>query len=429
MQVNIENNTNRKYYRIELPARVKIKDKFYEVKDWSLGGFMIDSEEDVCRNDWEGTVKLLLPFDGVEVAVVSHAKVAWVSEGRAGFTFENLSSRGKNILKTYLKSSIEGNLGEIDGVLSYVDSQEIPLPTEKPMTESEESNFKSNFYKRSLRYGIIALSFLTIVAIIFLFSITKSTSLRAIVSADKVNVDAPFEGKITRINFKDGDMVKKGDILANLDDREILLSIETQRHRIEVVKKELLEAKSWLKLVSQGRNMYSKYGIYADMDVFKAQVAVKNERIKEENSKLNELLETLEKTNLRSPCDGKLYVAKQTSGSSVHQGDELFIIQPSTNESTYVLARFSFESSKGISVGSRADIYVPSMGKKFKGTVEAMGHQALGGTQSTSPDLEISYGETPVRILLDDNSLQSYNGAAAIVDIHIPVKAKLGHIL
>lgn len=49
MQVKM--NTNRKYYRIELPAKASINNTTYTVKDWSLGGFMIVDVPDVFR-EW-----------------------------------------------------------------------------------------------------------------------------------------------------------------------------------------------------------------------------------------------------------------------------------------------------------------------------------------------------------------------------------------
>ena len=38
--MQIEKNAARKHYRIELPARISIGDKVYNVQDWSLGGFL-----------------------------------------------------------------------------------------------------------------------------------------------------------------------------------------------------------------------------------------------------------------------------------------------------------------------------------------------------------------------------------------------------
>lgn len=428
MKVNMEKNTIRKYHRIELPAKVRINEKWYNVKDWSLGGFMVMDVTDVFEKEINYDVKLLLPFDSVEIIVDVTAKVAWSRNDRAGFSFVNLSSKAKNILKTYLKDSIEGNLGEIDGVLAYVDSQEIPLPIETPMTSDEEIDFQRSFYKRSIRYIIIALSVVAIALVIVFSTMTRATSLRAVVSSAKVNVDAPFDGMVTNIYVKSGDSVKKNQILAILDNSDIKRSVETQRYAVSASEKELHEAKSLLRMAKNGKYVYSKYSVSANLLILNSEVGVKAENLNEEKSKLRELLSELDKANLRSPCDGFVYVCKPSIGSSVRKYDQFFILQPNENANMYILARFTFDAAKGISPGSTADVFIPSLGKRVKGTVRSMGTQALGGAEG-SLDLEISTQEVPVAIVLNDNSLNLKSGISAIVDVRTPIKARLKRIL
>ena len=139
--MQIEKNAARKHYRIELPARISIGDKVYNVQDWSLGGFLVTCSPDEFIKDWQGDVKLILPFEGVDVSCDLKAKVAWIKEGKAGFTFLEVNPRVRNILKSYVEASIEGRLGEAEGIIARLDGVEIPLEVDKPFTESEVKEF------------------------------------------------------------------------------------------------------------------------------------------------------------------------------------------------------------------------------------------------------------------------------------------------
>ncbi|GAB4541824.1 MAG: hypothetical protein Fur0020_11290 [Thermodesulfovibrionia bacterium] len=86
------------------------------------------------------------------------------------------------------------------------------------------------------------------------------TSTGIIKSEIEVNVTAQREGKITMLNYDEGDMVKKGDVIAVLDTSEVLanirrieaelrqaevnlLNIETEYKRKEALYKEQLVSK------------------------------------------------------------------------------------------------------------------------------------------------------------------------------------------
>ncbi len=431
MQVNIEKNTNRKYYRIELPAQVNIENKTYSVKDWSLGGFMLENVQGVFEKDWEGTTSLMLPFDKVVISVEVTARAVWVRGDRAGFSFIDISTRVKNILKSYLKANIEGNLGEIDGILAYVDAPEIPLPTEHPLTPQEEKAFRRGFYSKSALYWMLGLLVLAILIISLLYSSTNSTSLRAIVAMPKVTVNSPYTGKLAAVHASSGETVKRGQLLASLDDQEIMRKAEVQQRAIEIAEKELEEAQEWLALAKQGNDTYSQntLSVQPNVAIFETRVAIRTARVEEEQARLRVILGDLEKTRLISPCDGVIYASKQTSGSGVRQGDELFIIQPDSDKTVQILAKFTFEDARGIYPGNTASVYIPSLGKRVSGTVQFIGFQALNGAQSSSSSMEISLNEVPISILLSNNDLPLYNGTAVVVTIRTPIIAKLRYFL
>lgn len=521
MQVQMEKNMARKYHRIELPAQVSLNNKNYHVKDWSLGGFLLtDLQDGEINIDWNGTLKLILPFQGVDVAFDIEAKVAWVRGDKAGFTFTDVSPRVKKILKSYVEASIEGRLGEADGIITRVDGLEVPIDVEKPFSEEEEKIFITTFYSKSALYWILGSICFIIVSIIIFFNMSQAGSVRAIVSAPLVNIDSPFEGLVASLNVKEGDTVQKGQILAGIDDQDLMRSVKRQRYTLTVYEGELNEARVRLaeeekaislyisaasltltglaaeragakanldladkdfkrasallasnainkaaydeklrtlneessrvkaideriklakinnESIGNGKYLSTNGEVRGDVDLLKARIEVMEARVKEEEARLYELLGKLEKTKLISPCDGTVYVIKQTPGTYVREGDGMLTVRPKFGaEGAYpwVLARFTFEDAQSISPGSVAFVSLPSLGLNLKGRVQALGHQALSSAKSFSPDLEITLSEVPVKIVLDNPDERLHIGLAAVVSVQTSfttrLKAKFGRIL
>ena len=284
--MQIEKNAARKHYRIELPARISIGDKVYNVQDWSLGGFLVTCSPDEFIKDWQGDVKLILPFEGVDVSCDLKAKVAWIKEGKAGFTFLEVNPRVRNILKSYVEASIEGRLGEAEGIIARLDGVEIPLEVEKPFTESEEKEFKRAFYWRSTLYWSFGIVLLLFFAIAVFYSMTRSNSLHAIVTAPLVNIDIPFEGKLSKIAVKEGEIVKKGQLLASMEDQGLIRSVEKQRQTLVVAERELDEARVRLGDEEKALSLYRAAAtrtlaeLEAELDASKARLLLASKELK-----------------------------------------------------------------------------------------------------------------------------------------------------
>jgi len=122
-------------------------------------------------------------------------------------------------------------------------------------------------------------------------------------------IAAPFDGYIADANFRAGDLVKKDDVIAHLDDRELLL----ERLRWQAKKRQhLLEYDQ--ALGDQRRS---------EMGVIRA-------RVSQAESQMELIDAQLERSRLRAPFDGILVSGdlSQSIGSVVRKGDMLFELVP-----------------------------------------------------------------------------------------------------
>lgn len=256
MQFKLEKNTSRKYHRIDLPAQLRINDTRYVVADWSIGGAQIVCPPGAFETGWQGLVKLILSFQDVDVAFDIQAKVTWSNGDKAGFSFENMSNKVKKILKTYVEASIEGQLGEAEGIISRIDGLEIPLDVENPFTDTEKEDFQKKFYWRSAVYWGAGLLMLTGIIMVFFYNLTQASSVRAIISVPLVDIDAPLDGLLASVNVVEGQDVKKGQLLYTLDDSDLVRSVDRQKQAVATAEKECLQLRVAIDEEKKAQSLY-----------------------------------------------------------------------------------------------------------------------------------------------------------------------------
>ncbi len=122
-------------------------------------------------------------------------------------------------------------------------------------------------------------------------------------------VTAPIDGYIKQAHFRAGDLVKDGDLLCTLEDKDL---------RLERIK--------WASRKEQRQSEYSK--ALADRD--NAQVRILDAQIKQADIQLALLDEQLARTQLKAPFDGIVVTGdlSQSLGVPIGRGDVLFEVAP-----------------------------------------------------------------------------------------------------
>ena len=161
-----------------------------------------------------------------------------------------------------------------------------------------------------LRLKLVAL----VVAATLIFASLFEADFR--VSADAVlegriqrDIAASIDGYIAHVAFRAGDTVKKGDILASLDDKDLKLE--------------------HLKLSSQRKQSQRAYWeAIAGGD--RVQIRVLNAQIEQIKAKIELIDQQLLRTEIVAPFDGMIIEGdlSQSLGSPVERGDSLFKIAP-----------------------------------------------------------------------------------------------------
>jgi membrane fusion protein (multidrug efflux system) len=234
--------------------------------------------------------------------------------------------------------------------------------------------------RKKILGGVIA--FLVLIAGYFVIEHLMYVSTdNAQVDANTVMLAAKLSGYITQVNVDEGQSVKKGDVLVEIDERDYnnayqqlsnqLVSIEARRKDAERNFRRLQELYS-KGAVSQAQFDTSSAGyaeVKAQYEALSAQVA---------QAQLN-----LENTKVRAPSDGIIARKSAQVGQLASPGVPLLGFVSS--DGRWVIANFKETDLEDIHIGSKASVDVDALGgKSYKGEVIAIS-PATGATFTLLP--------------------------------------------
>jgi RND family efflux transporter MFP subunit len=163
-------------------------------------------------------------------------------------------------------------------------------------------------------------------------------------------VAAPFSGYIKEAPARPGDVVKKGDVLGLLDDRDLKL-----------------ERLKWLTEKQQFAKQYDEALSKHD----RAQIHILRAKIEQAAAQIALLDEQLARCRITSPFDGVIMSGdlSQSLGAPVERGEVLFEVAPL--DAFRVIVEVDERDINAIVVGQESDLILPSMpGEKFPFVVE-----------------------------------------------------------
>lgn len=472
--MNIERNYLRRSYRINLPAKVIIKGNTYNVKDWSFLGFKIKLENSAIKPNETYFVTFELPFVNFNMSFNAKAVCKWLKENEAGFEFEELSDDIKLLMKEYVEAFIEGRLEEENGLLKIANGLEIPISTEIPINEEEEKLLNKKLLKKTL---IILFFIFLAFAIGYIIYLNRHSvySEEAFISGKTFYIKSTAQGKIKKLNISLLQKIHKNDLIAIIIDDNINTKIKTLQNDIiktenylnslkkllvsqqKTIDKEYLQKlqntkiqKNDIKTLIKNKTnllqqLYQEYklGIIHNLEIKQLKNEIENLKyqlklidnptkdyssltqikglILNQQRYLFSLKETLQQLKIQkkyfyiySPVKGKIINIYTKPGEFINENTLIASVEIHTKG--YVIARYTFKDAPKINIGDKAEIYIPSTEKTYKGIVSAIGKNALRSNSIFNESSIYSQTDVPVKIkILDNNNLN--DGIFAQVEI------------
>ncbi len=288
--------------------------------------------------------------------------------------------------------------------------------------------------------------------------VTASGQLKSI--GGTVAVKTPAGGRISSIYFKDGDFVKKGDLLLVYDTRQILeerktlsslINLETEKRKNDLLSIESNKLSLNTQLIVANKQLSTKLEIFKDLEdlvkvgglqriqflqlkdeifaienritdikerIVRAEIQSSNVKVNSRRT-IDQLKNNLSQANFRlsyqnvvAPADGIIFDSQATSEGVLEPGERILSIVP---QGGFYAEVFVTNKDIGyITIGQEADVRVDAFPftryGELNGKISHIGAEALPPTQ-IAPNYRF-----PIRIKLDESQLVSK-------DLIIPLKS------
>ena len=191
----------------------------------------------------------------------------------------------------------------------------------------------------------------------------------------EVTIGSPVETRIDTLEVREGDKVKKGDLLVRLYSR--LEELEVERAAV-VVEKRVFDEKSASnlfkdRLISEDEALEARI----ELDLAKLMLEIAEEQV--------------ELRRLRAPIDGVVVERLHEAGEMVQMSESIFVLLDL--EQVYVQFYVDVENLKNVAIGGKVEVIFPNLGSQ---------NIRVGTIDYIDPRVNAASGLSRVRLLLQN---------------------------
>ncbi|MBR1601282.1 MAG: efflux RND transporter periplasmic adaptor subunit [Alphaproteobacteria bacterium] len=209
-----------------------------------------------------------------------------------------------------------------------------------------------------------------IISAIASYSLTKPEKKQPLIlygNIDIRQVNSAFRvsGRLENMNFEEGDIVYKGDILATLDNKPYVNAQNQAKAKIEQAKAALENAK---RINNRKQALCkTKNASQQDCDTAQANQDIASADLQYAKASLDVAETALEDTILKSPADGIILIRITEPGTLLSAGVPVYTI--SLNNKMWARAYIKETDLGKVQIGTKVKIYTDSATKVYNGHV------------------------------------------------------------
>ena len=233
----------------------------------------------------------------------------------------------------------------------------------------------------------------------------------------EVQISAYVMGKITRLPVKEGDKVRQGQILVQIDPASYAAQVKQNRASLELAQANLAQTE----LIYKRKQELFSAGLISqeEHEATATQYNLDRARLTQAEASLEQAQDTYAKTTITSPINGTVVQLNVEAGEVVVTGTMnnagSVIMTVADLSQMEVEAQVDESDVKDIKPGQEAEVEVDAIiGKTFKGVVSEVGNAAISTSASSTSNASVNY---TVKTRITDKSIDLKSGMSANVDI------------
>ncbi|MBU1355916.1 MAG: efflux RND transporter periplasmic adaptor subunit [Candidatus Edwardsbacteria bacterium] len=233
----------------------------------------------------------------------------------------------------------------------------------------------------------------------------------------EVQISAYVMGKVSRLPVKEGDLVKKGQILVQIDPTSYAAQVKQSRASLDLAKANLAQTE----LIYKRKQELFAAGLISqeENEATTTQFNLDQARLTQAEASLEQAQDTYSKTTITSPINGTVVQLNVEVGEVVvtgtmnNAGSVIMVVADMSQME--VESQVDESDVKDIKIGQPVEIEVDAIvGKTFKGEVSEVGNAAISSGTSSSSNASVNY---TVKARFTDKSDYLKSGMSANVDI------------
>ena len=258
--------------------------------------------------------------------------------------------------------------------------------------------------KRVIVPLIIVLVLFILLVMSFINSLSYQSTDDAFVEGSLVSLAPKVSGQVVKLNFKDNDFVKKGQLLVEIDSRDY-------QNKVNELSASLKEAKAKHEFTKKDYDRYSQLKVDGlctkqEYENAKTHFEMSQANIEKREAQLSQAKLNLSYTKIYAPQDGNISSRNVEEGNYVQIGQALTAI---VSPEIWIIANFKETQLTNMKAGQEVSIKIDTYpNKKFKGKVDSI-QKASGAKASLFPPENAvgSYVKVvqriPVKIVFDED--------------------------
>lgn len=236
----------------------------------------------------------------------------------------------------------------------------------------------------------------------------------------EVKLSAYVMGRITRLPVKEGDQVRKGQVLVQIDPANYAAQVKQAAASLELARASLAQSEL---LYKRNKELFEK-GLLSQeqFEQVETEYRLSQARYTQAEASLDQTRDMLGKTTITSPINGTVVQLNVELGEVVVTGTMnnpgSVIMTVSDMSQMEVEAQVDESDVRDIAVGQPAEIEVDAIpSKTFKGRVSEVGNAAISTAASSYSSGSTASVNYTVRVMFDEPSTLLKSGMSANVEI------------
>lgn len=220
-QVVHEAEVHRQHVRLKIPIQVEIDGVRYQVDDWSMGGFGVESVMTSRQPDEKFSARLFFPFEDFDMSMRFDARMVYADQehGRFGCAFASISKDQSALFRYLVDAYLSGEVVSAGDVLQVRSRENALAARQQQATDlfPQEQGLSASL-KRYGVYAGFALAGLALLGFVYLGIQERYFTIQAnnaFVEAPVVQIRAPIAGRLISA-LRPGEPLVVGSLLGTL---------------------------------------------------------------------------------------------------------------------------------------------------------------------------------------------------------------------